>query len=79
MEINQTDNGKDKKGFYTKYEMPKYDGAGRKLSDFKIKKAIAEFMAPVPVKIVKKKDTGYFEAHVPVSPSYRSIFCPVLS
>lgn len=78
MEINHVDKGKDKKGFYVKYEIPKRDAAARPYSEAAYRKAITEFMAPTPVKIIRKHDTGYFEAHVPITPSYRSVFCPVL-
>jgi hypothetical protein len=80
MEIIKVDQGKDRKGFYHKYNVSKYDGAGKTISDFKMKKAIVDHLRPTPVVVKKKKDTGYFEAFVAhVTSGYRHIYCPVIN
>jgi hypothetical protein len=77
MEIKQVDKGKNKDGYYFKYEIPKYDADGKRLSDHRIKRAILDHLHPVPVKIKKRKDTGYFEASI--GSGYRHVYCPVLN
>lgn len=78
MEINHVDKGKDKTGFYNKYEIPKRDANARPYSEAAYRKAIKEFLYPTPVKIILRKSTGYYEAFVEINETYRFIFCPVL-
>lgn len=79
MEIKKVDQGKDAKGYYYKYEIQRYDADGKLLSDFRIKKAITDFLYPVPFKIKKRKSDGYYEAYLGIVEGYRHIFSPVLN
>lgn len=70
------DKGKDKTGFYELFDVSTHVN-GNKISEYKYKKAILDLLYPLPVELLKRRLTGYYEASIPAT-GYRYIFRPCL-